>query len=330
MWVGPALVAFRGGRVAVTGGGGLAFLMPFFSATGLILPGLIALYCFRFRGWGAGRALALSSPVILIQFIIGTRFPLLFSIVGWLVVYLVYFRVSAKGIFLTVVLALTLLSASTLMRSFRTHGLANFDVGQFVDEEISAKPKAPFERADGPMGEGVVYVMAEIMRYFRSHEPLRGRSSAMITVFWVPRVLWPSKPTLMGYWFPRVRGEGGFSKGHSVSYTFAGDAYADFGFNWGVAFCFFLGILFGRVDRWSQRQVQRSDKPWIIIASALYPATFFAVRSLQTATITMFGIGFWVVLLRVLWLSPKRRGRRRPAPGEPSPLRGSHLISRGR
>ena len=78
-----------------------------------------------------------------------------------------------------------------------------------------------------------------------------GESSGAVLVFWVPRAIWPDKPTMMGYWLPRAfYYDGYFAEGFSAAQGFCGNAYMDFGFWGAVLFWFVSGLGLGLLERW--------------------------------------------------------------------------------
>src|SRR5438045_6884759 len=105
-----------------------------------------------------------------------------------------------------------------------------------------------------------------------------GASTLAILLFWIPRALWPDKPTLMGYWFPRIASSRGFSAGHSIGLTFAADSYADFGFIGGILFCAIIGLTFGFVDRKAMRLAATPGTPYLVAVAPMYGAAVFAIR----------------------------------------------------
>jgi hypothetical protein len=134
-----------------------------------------------------------------------------------------------------------------------------------------------------------------------------GLSSSTLLMFWVPRAVWPSKPTFLGYWFIREYApRGTVGSGHSVSFTFAGDAFADFGFWGGILFWAMMGYPIVLIERWAAVNIQKRDD-WSARLSAafLYPAAFFSVRSLNTAAlITVSAIGVFFLIRLTIRATP--------------------------
>ena len=141
-----------------------------------------------------------------------------------------------------------------------------------------------------PSHEGTVETMAMVVEYFRDQVYLHGESNLGIAFFWIPRSFWPEKPTFLGYWFPRAYGLKGIGDIHNVAGTFAVDGYADFGFYGGILFCSVIGFGLSLLDRWCARTISLQGHPAIVIASPLYGATFFAIRSLDTTIVSVTGV----------------------------------------
>ena len=301
-----AVRAFRFGRVGVAGeqaihGASSVVFSGLAKSAGLLLPVLITflvLFIYRRR---FALAVFLSLPVFIVQIIVGTRFPLLFSILGAVLVWMAPRRPTRRSLTQLAGVALLLLGLSVLMQKSRAFGLGSVDTAN-----ITAS-------ADGNalvLNEGVVRMMSLLVKYTHYNDYLYGRSSAAVLVFWIPRAFWPEKPKLLGYWLPRsmgmrLSGLPGFSEGHSVAYSFAGDAFVDFGFYGGIVFWLFGGICFGFIERWVARVCARRAHPAIVTAAPLYGATFFAVRSLDTTLIVISGVVFLGLLFRALLSAPQ-------------------------
>lgn len=250
------------------------------SATGGALPALIAYHVLVIKRGTFSRALALSSPVFLIQFATGDRYPLLISVSGLAVV--AFLQANAAGHRVrksqVALLMLAVVVAGGLMLQFRTQGLLGSSNARQQTSGVELIPS-----------EGVTVTVAEAIDYFGTHPHRYGYSSAAVTVFWLPRSVWAGKPTLFGYWFPREYGLSGFDAGHSVAGSFVADWYADFGFIGALVVAMLFGCLFGIGDRFLASRIVR-EGPIVATIAPLYGAIAFAVRSLDTALIAVAGI----------------------------------------
>lgn len=261
------------------------------NAAGMLLPAMITYYVVRLRGGRFGRAVVLAAPVLAVQFAIGTRFPLLFAVTGMVVVGYAGRHLRPSVVLRALAVAVTLFILSASMTQFRSTGLGNVES---ADLSISVERIAD--------GERTVRNLIEITEWFDATGYEGGSSSLTVAAFFVPRVLWPDKPEAMGYWFPRRYGEGGFSAGHSIAYSFAGDPYADFGFGGGLLAIVVLGFGLGLLDRWTSGRLARPSEPALVIVGPLYGAAFFAARSVDTAFIATCGLfalgGLFVLFVR--------------------------------
>ena len=312
--LGPkALAAADEGRSAALIGQSLSIadrLLPAFAETAaMAIPPLIAFVLIHFYPRVRGKApvtLLLSLPIFLIQALIGSRFPLLFSFAGMTVVLLSTQVFSIRLLSKLCVAGLVLFVAASVIGAIRDRGLRG------SSEVIGAY----FDSNPVMHSEGVVQLTGQIIDHYEGNPYLLGRSSASVLVFWVPRALWPEKPTLLGYWFIReYKPNTYFNPLHSASASFAGDAYVDFGFAGGLVLLFLVGLGFGRLDRWTASVVATRGHPMLPFVATLYPATFFAVRSLNTALITLCGVS---VVVFAFMITIRRRHGSYGIPAQPS------------
>ena len=143
--------------------------------------------------------------------------------------------------------------------------------------------------------EGVVDMTALLIKHFNTNPHLYGESSSFLLYFWIPRSFWPNKPTMLGNWFIREY-RSGFSEGHSASFGFTGDLYADFGY-FSLFFIFILGILLKRAENFKDKAIN-SNNFNIILGAMLYPFVFFFVRSPVTSIITFLSIILYYKLFK--------------------------------
>lgn len=298
------------GRLGIEGSGDLvsASVLDTLSAglqvsIGMCLPSIIGYYVVRVRKYHFLVALLLVMPIFVVQLLLGTRFFLLFSVSGFAFLFLAARRFSGRAVLRLAAVGALLIVAGAVMVRFRSRGIQDFSTEQVLQTTQNGEPLMHYE--------GVVLYLARLTQYFEYRDPLYGASTGMMLLFWVPRALWPDKPTLLGYWLPRSIGLTGVSKGHSSALTFAADPYADFGFWGGVAFCFLLGLGFAKVEAWCARSLSQTHNPSAVIATTLYGASFFAVRSLDTTLIALSGIVVCALIFRKL-VDRDRRLERRP------------------
>jgi len=259
--------------------------MQFIAALGLILPAIIAYYYAYLVPSKILKPFFWSLPIFIILFLGGTRFPLLFSFLGFLLVLLSkQKKLTIKNyLFITGAIILLNVAAST-MRGFRAVGFGNtftfieekkpfIDIPTFVSEKMSP--------------EGVIRMTGLMIKHFEKNDYLYGKSTSFILYFWMPRSLWEDKPTMLGHWFIR-KYEDGFSSGHSASFGFTGDFFADFGYL-SLILVFFLGILLKRLNNYKNATFLQGGYN-IVLGSMIFPWVFFFVRSPITSTMTFIGV----------------------------------------
>ncbi|MFC4639983.1 O-antigen polymerase [Deinococcus hohokamensis] len=260
----------------------------FFSNIGMLLPAVLAYHYFFIRQFGKTQKLLFFSlsylPVLLIQVAIGTRYPLIVSALSVLVIYSSRYPFGWLRSLKLVTLGVLALVVTTLMRELRGYGL---------ETDLSSLNIGGGERFF--MSEGVVTYFARMIDYFEQIGFRNGQEHLAVMLFWIPRILWPGKPTQLEYWFPRAYGESGFAEGHSIAATFAATAFADFGFVGACLIWALIGVGLGFLNRWATQTFYADPgNPSIVIASVLAGLAFFMVRQIST-------IIFTAIPLIILW-----------------------------
>lgn len=252
------------------------------SAAGVALPALLFHWILHVRQRAVIVAVIAILPVVITHFASGTRFYLLFSVVSPLAMAYAGTRLSIGIVARTLGVGVSLIMAASLTRAIRGFGVAGSD-----DLNMGSVQAALSQ------SEGVLLINAQLVDYFQRFDHMGGRSLSSMLLFWIPRQVWPDKPTLIGFWFPRAYGlrvESGFS----AAAGFCGDPYADFGFYGGLLTCaiggFLVAYLEGRVATWLIRREEASA-----IGAVLFGAAFFGMRSPDTAFINLMGAIFWWV-----------------------------------
>jgi hypothetical protein len=188
--------------------------------------------------------------------------------------------------------ALALALTSFVLAQTRSLGIENANVG---------KAATGFSIDAFVMKEQTVWSMAQAVEYVQVFGHTDGRSTAAIAVFWIPRALWPDKPTLMGYWLPRAFGGAtGFSEGFSAAPGFTGTTFVDFGL-WGSVVAWLIGgLLFGFLERRVASYCTLEHDARTIMVAPLFGAAFFAVRSIDTALLVISGIYVYLGCILVI------------------------------
>lgn len=271
-------------------------ISSFFGSLSFVLPSIIVYYYKEIRGNKSILIpLLISMPIFAVLFVAGTRFPLLFSFGGFLIV---AFAKSTGRIALNpklIGLLFLLVTSSFLMGQFRTGGLAGFE--SFASETV--KESRLSKRIASEMSpEGVVDMTALSMTYFENNPHTFGKSISFLTYFWVPRAIWPDKPTMIGHWLIR-KYRSGFGSGHSASFGFTGELYADFGY-FSLFFVFLLGMLLKWADLFRAYQLATPISYSKVLVGMMFSYVFFFVRSPITASTTFIGILLVYFLIRSL------------------------------
>lgn len=263
------------------------------NAMGFLLPSVILFYFYHIKKTSLVKPLLLSAPIFLILFLEGSRFPLLFAFLGFFITYqnLNSEKISVKKILLMGSAILILLSASYVMKEFRVGN-------QYAADYIETKTlyeDFPTYVSQYLSNEGIIDMTSLMMQHYTTHNHTYGATSSFILYFWVPRVFWETKPTMLGHWFIRQY-RSGFSEGHSASFGFTGELFADFGY-----FSLFFVFIIGRFIKYAEKfqaKALASNSYNVILGAMLFPYVFFFVRSPITGSTTFLGILFFFFIFK--------------------------------
>lgn len=214
---------------------------------------------------------------IFVTFAGGTRF--LLGFVGGGILFFLFngFRnLTWRQILLLALAGVTFFFAQDFARVLRgSGGIANADFSRSLREEGVPRLNP----------EGLLLINSWIHANDGRPRAERLPESLFILYWWVPRSVWPSKPTMAGYWFPReMTTMRGYGSGHSFSGGFAFPALLDFGLVGGT----FFSVIYGVLIAWFEAVVERrrsSTDPISIVYSLLYFTCIFMIRSLHTSLI---------------------------------------------
>jgi hypothetical protein len=233
---------------------------------------------------------------------VGTRFFLGFALSGVL-----FFAarlmepVSPRRLVVFGIALLGLVMLQGTMRMVRGIGMAETRVDDVV---------ASLARPDAVLSsEGMVRVHAWVHQKRLYADNARLPELAFVLYWWVPRAIWPSKPTMDGYWIAHeVMAEGDVGPGHSVAGGFALPVLLDFGPDPGVAFCLLVGAALWGLERFTAMHRNPAD-PASVFAALLPFGVFFSMRSPQTSAILLESCV--AVYAPIFLLGRVRRARRR-------------------
>lgn len=250
------------------------------NAIGMVTPALIGYY-FVYHTKNKWLSLIFVIPLMIIQFMISTRFRVLYMVLPYLIIMDLFpLQIDKKRKLLFVGLLLVVLSiGSTYLKKFRyTSNREDLDFS-----ELYAKSSDPFVSFANKMSpEGVIHMTMLANDYFAIRPLSHGREIAYVTYFWVPRALWKDKPTPIDYWLIREYEDIGESV--TTASGFTGEIRADFG-NYCLIIVFLCGITLNYLDMFiviKHRKDRTYDR---VITAMFFPWIFFFVRSPNTATI---------------------------------------------
>lgn len=221
------------------------------------------------------------------QILWGTRYPLLFSIVAPVILFINVKKLPLKYYSYILLLVIILGGGVNYIKSSRDN-ISNEDtVNVNITEKIASFGSY----------EGVVNGTVHIFDYLDKNSLLYGEASAFPLYFWVPRTIWETKPAQLSYWFVRTYSHG-FSDLHSAAYGYWGELLIDFGY-----LSIFIIFIFGYILKiiYSKFLLLLYNKPLkIILYFLMYPFLFITIRSPQTAIISMCSI--YVVYYVCKWI----------------------------
>lgn len=266
------------------------------TSLGYLLPAAIAYYFRYIRKRQLFLSFFLVLPVWIIQLLLATRFHLLFSVIPYFVLIglMDVRRISWKKNVMVFSVLLVLLVVSSFLKENRNNAFSDWETVE-QNDDASKKEFLSVKLAHQMSPEGVVQMTYLANKYFSTHPLSYGRESTFILYFWIPRAIWPEKPTQLDYWLIRE-----FNKrvpdGHSTASGFTGELRADFGM-FSLLFVFLGGMLLRRGDVFAERVFCFSNDMNMIFAAILFPYVFFLIRSPLTATMAFL---FELLLFRLL------------------------------
>lgn len=278
-----AVYSIRYGRNAAEDIVGLGLFGTIVEDFGYIIPVFWAYY-FKGRKKGILWSFVLSLPFFILLFMNGTRFPLLFSLLGYVLAtgYVDIYNFKIKD-FIVVALGVAIfMNASNMMKDMRVLG---WESAQEIDRHEKKGLSLPQRIVSYGSSEGIVMANIWLHDYCSRNGYTYGKQSAFVFYWWVPRSIWHSKPKMTGGWLPYLYGN--YGEGHSASVGIWGELYVDFGY---FSFLFFIlwGFLLKRIESYCEFIYNKNGRTISIgIVAVLYPFVFFASRSPITSFITL-------------------------------------------
>ena len=275
------------GRVlnSVKGSGNLLYSLV--GGIGLVIPATIAYYFKFIKKKSIIYSIILVAPIFIFQFILSTRFKLLFQLLPFLFVsgVIKIKQLNIKSILVLCVCAILFSATSSFMKENRTAGYGNISQNDYIYTNDVSSDKF-VELAKGMSPEGIINMAHLANRYFEVNDLKYGKEVSFLLYFWVPRSIWKNKPTPIDNWL--IRKYEIVSDEHSSASGFLGELRADFGW-FALIFAFGIGYIIMLCDNYIYNIMQHTPPPFqVTIATMLYPYFFFFVRSPITSTINLF------------------------------------------
>lgn len=272
------------GRILKSSIGGGAIESSLISGLGLLIPSFAGYYFRYIKQKNAIYSIIFSMPIFVYQFIMGTRFVLLFTIIPFLIIsglislYLTNFR---KNIML-LLFAIVLIFGTNYIKENRNLS-ANDREHQY--EILTENTDEPFQKlADNMSPEGIIYMAKKANDYFDNNPLSYGKETGFILYFWIPRSIWPNKPTMLDHWL--IRQTEIVSDSHSTASGFLGELRADFGW-FSLFFAFLIGLFVRKCDNYLISFNTNTASINFVMALLFIPYIFFFVRSPLTSTMKL-------------------------------------------
>lgn len=274
------------GRVLSDVKGAGSILVIITDGIGLLMPAVIAYYFVHVKRKSAIFAIVLALPMFIAQFIMATRFKLLFQLLPFLfITKIIKLKdITIKSTIVLLLCAGALSVTSSFMKENRNMSYLYYtaDNSEYANDTYSDPYVA---LASNMSPEGIIHMAHLANRYFDNNPLMYGKETSFLLYFWVPRSIWENKPFPIDHWL--IRKYENVADEHSTASGFLGELRADFGW-FALIFAFFIGMIIKRCDNYVNYITSLKNTPFqITIATMLYPYFFFFVRSPITSTISI-------------------------------------------
>ncbi|WP_397364205.1 O-antigen polymerase [Olleya sp. R77988] len=229
----------------------------------------------------------LSVPIWMTQFFLGTRHHILLSGLSFIACFVLLYH---KRIRIKVRTFVIILSAglffSFAMLHIRKVGYANiFDFSNFKFE--------PEKIGGDPSGRYMNYVV----EYFDTKDYRKGVSTTGLVFVWMPRSIWNNKPQGFTHWFLREHVIPGYKGYNSISTSYLGVPYSDFG-KTGVVFASILIAFFlAKIDCYTLRLKSAFTFKKLIIVAFSLALSFYMPRALTAVYLKMILVFAFISVL---------------------------------
>ena len=274
------------------------------NAMGIILPSLIAFVFGKVKGGLKWLQLIFVIPIFVLHIVLATRFKLLFAFIPYCII-LGLINISnptnkSNAMLLILIVASSMLSST--MKDNRYMSISELSMEDYVEDEyLNSRWSVKLGAKLSP--EGIIQVMKYADDYFEHHDLRYGIESSNILYRWVPRKIWPNKPTTLDHWL--IRYYENVPDTHSTSSGFVGVFRADFGW-FALFFAFLIGMMIARINVYmNQTCTYKTSSIEYVMAAAMIPFVFFFVRSPITSAYTLLFEYFVYAIVRVLTTKKK-------------------------
>jgi oligosaccharide repeat unit polymerase len=275
------------------------------NAMGIILPSFIAFVFGKVKGGLKWLQLIFVIPIFVLHIILATRFKLLFAFIPYCIIsgLINVSNPTKKTNIMLIILIVASSMISSIMKDNRYMSVSELAMDDYiVDEYSNSRWSVKLGTKLSP--EGIIQVMKYADDYFENHDLRYGIESSNILYRWIPRKIWPNKPTTLDHWL--IRYYENVPDTHSTSSGFIGVFRADFGWLAALLFAFLIGMMIARINVYMNRMcTDNTSSIEYVMAVAMIPFVFFFVRSPITSAYTLLFEYFVYVTVRVLTTNKK-------------------------
>lgn len=232
----------------------------------------------------------LSLPVWLTQFFLGTRHHILLSGLCFIACFILLYHKRIKVKVRTFVLVLfSALFFSFAMLHIRKVGYQNmFDFSQleFKPEKIGGDPSGRY--------------MNYVVEYFDDNSYRYGVSTTGLVFVWMPRSVWSSKPQGFTHWFLREHVIPGYKGYNSISTTYLGVPYSDFGRIGVVLASILIAFFLAKVDCYTLRLKSAFTFKKLLLVSFSLALSFYMPRALTAVYLKVILVFAFISVLAIV------------------------------
>ncbi len=277
----------------------LHYFLMFFN---MLLPSVLVYVYYRLKQYPIKYVLIPTIPIFLLILLSGSRYSLIVSFLGVIMVAKNISKISLKHLFQGILITIFIFFLTSAQIANREKGFNQFNydsVSTTIDEYGFVK------------SEGTVKTLSMMVKYFKTREHFYGTSTFQIIFFWIPRALWNSKPYTADY---KIARDMSLFQNNAITTTassFFGDFYADFGILGGLFSCFVYGVLAKLIVFKLIKNIDFSFHPLNVLSGVFIGLFLFSMRSFVVPIIAITGISvlyyfFQFFLVKVIIVSENK------------------------